>query len=41
MLQSPTIDDIRAAAERIEGSIIRTPMLISRTLSEIIGPKSG
>ena len=33
----PTIDDIRAAAERIKGSVIRTPMLVSRTLSEIIG----
>jgi threonine dehydratase len=37
MLQTPTIDDIRAAAERIRGSVIRTPMLVSRTLSEIIG----
>jgi len=37
MLQPPTIDDIRAAAERIEGAVIRTPMLISRTLSAIIG----
>jgi threonine dehydratase len=36
-VQPPTIDDIRAAAERIRGSIIRTPMLMSRTLSEIIG----
>jgi threonine dehydratase len=35
--QPPTIDDIRAAAERIEGAVIRTPMLVSRTLSEIIG----
>ena len=33
----PTIDDIRAAAERIKGAVIRTPMLVSRTLSEIIG----
>src|SRR4051794_8922926 len=33
----PTIDDIRAAAERIKGSVIRTPMLVSRTLSEIVG----
>ena len=33
----PTIDDIRAAAERIDGAVIRTPMLVSRTLSEIIG----
>jgi threonine dehydratase len=37
MIQPPTIDDIRAAAQRIEGAVIRTPMLISRTLSEIIG----
>ena len=33
----PTIDDIRAAANRIDGAVIRSPMLISRTLSEIIG----
>jgi threonine dehydratase len=37
MLQPPTIDDIRAAAERIKGAVIRTPMLVSRTLSEIVG----
>src|SRR3569833_1443332 len=37
MLQAPTIDDIRAAAKRIDGSVIRTPMLVSQTLSEIIG----
>src|SRR4051795_1514981 len=37
MLQPPTIDDIRAAAERIAGAVIRTPMLVSQTLSEIIG----
>ena len=37
MLQPPTIDDIRAAAQRIDGNVIRTPMLVSRTLSEIIG----
>jgi threonine dehydratase len=36
-VQPPTIDDIRAAAERIEGAVVRTPMLKSRTLSEIIG----
>jgi threonine dehydratase len=35
--QPPTIEDIRAAAERIKGAVIRTPMLVSRTLSEIIG----
>ena len=33
----PTIDDIRSAAKRIHGAVIRTPMLVSRTLSEIIG----
>jgi threonine dehydratase len=37
MLEPPTIDDIRAAAERIKSAVIRTPMLVSRTLSEIIG----
>ncbi len=37
MTQPPTIDDIRAAARRIEGAIIHTPMMMSRTLSEIIG----
>jgi threonine dehydratase len=36
-VQPPTIDDIRSAARRIDGAIIRTPMLVSRTLSEIIG----
>jgi len=37
MLAPPTIDDIRAAAKRIEGAVVRTPMLVSRTLSEAIG----
>ena len=37
MLQPPTIDDIRAAADRIQGAVIRTPMLVSRTLSEVVG----
>src|SRR5947209_7948187 len=37
MLEPPTIDDIRAAAARIEGAVIRTPMLVSRTLSNVIG----
>jgi threonine dehydratase len=37
MMQPPTIDDIRAAAKRIDGAVIRTPMLQSRTLSELIG----
>jgi threonine dehydratase len=36
-MQPPTVDDIRAAAKRIEGAVIRTPMLVSRTLSEVIG----
>ena len=36
-MQPPTIDDIRAAAQRIHGAVIRTPMLVSRTLSEILG----
>src|SRR6201989_1562846 len=39
MMQPPTIDDIRAAAQRIDGAVVRTPMLVSRTLSEIIGAK--
>ncbi|MGH6658216.1 MAG: threonine ammonia-lyase [Sphingomicrobium sp.] len=37
MTDAPTIDDIRAAAARIEGAVVRTPMLVSRTLSEIVG----
>jgi threonine dehydratase len=37
MMHPPTIDDIRAAAKRIEGAVIRTPMLKSATLSEVIG----
>lgn len=32
-----TIDDVRAAAARIEGSIVRTPLMHSITLSEITG----
>jgi len=32
----PTLDDIRAAAERVKGSVIRTPMMKSDTLSEIV-----
>ena len=32
----PTLDDIKAAAERIKGSVIRTPMMKSTTLSEIV-----
>src|SRR5881397_4310009 len=37
MLAPPTIDDIRSATKRIEGAVIRTPMLVSRTLSDFIG----
>lgn len=37
MLKPPTIDDIRAAARRIEGAVVRTPMLQSRILSDMIG----
>jgi threonine dehydratase len=37
MLEPPTIEDIRAAEQRIDGAVIRTPMLVSRTLSDIIG----
>ena len=33
---APTIDDIRAAAERINGAVIRTPMMKSETLSAIV-----
>src|SRR6476659_6432097 len=36
-MQPPTIEDIRAAAHRIDGAVIKTPMLVSRTLSEFIG----
>jgi threonine dehydratase len=32
----PNLDDIKAAAERIKGSVIRTPMMKSYTLSEIV-----
>jgi threonine dehydratase len=32
----PTLDDIQTAAERIKGSVIRTPMMLSRTLSDIV-----
>ena len=35
--QRLTIDDVRAAAARIEGSVVRTPMLRSQTLSQIAG----
>ncbi|MCJ8190594.1 threonine ammonia-lyase [Sphingomicrobium aestuariivivum] len=32
-----TVEDVRAAAARIEGHVVKTPMAKSRTLSEIIG----
>jgi len=32
-----TIDDVRAAAERIKGAVVRTPTLLSQTLSAITG----
>lgn len=32
-----TIDDVRAAARRIEGAVVKTPMLHSITLSQIAG----
>src|SRR5688500_14413093 len=32
----PTFADIQAAAQRIRGAVVETPMLLSRTLSEIV-----
>ncbi len=32
-----TLEDVRAAAARIEGAVVRTPMMRSQTLSEIAG----
>ena len=32
-----TLADIEAAARRIEGAVVRTPTLLSRTLSELVG----
>ena len=32
-----SLDDIRAAAERIKGQVVRTPTMLSRTLSELTG----
>src|SRR5215217_9434738 len=32
----PTIDDIRAAAARIDGAVIKTPMLRSRVISGLV-----
>jgi threonine dehydratase len=36
-IRSLTIDDVRAAAKRIEGAVVRTPTMYSKTLSEIAG----
>lgn len=35
--QDLTIDDVRAAAERIRGAVVRTPTMYSQTLSNIAG----
>ena len=32
-----SLDDIRAAGARIEGAVVRTPTMLSRTLSEVTG----
>jgi threonine dehydratase len=32
-----SLDDIRAAARRIEGQVVRTPTLLSKTLSQVTG----
>ncbi len=32
-----TLDDVRAAQERIGNAVVRTPTLISQTLSELTG----
>ena len=32
-----SLDDIRAAAARIEGAVVRTPTMLSQTLSEVTG----
>src|SRR3546814_16432073 len=36
-LPAITLDDVRAAAGRINGSVVRTPTLHSQTLSEMVG----
>ena len=41
MQTPPTIDDIRAAADRIAGAVIRTPTLHSRMLTELPAPRCG
>ena len=37
MAQAPTIDDIMAAAARIDGAVMNTPFLASQTLSALAG----
>ncbi|MDQ3144918.1 MAG: threonine ammonia-lyase [Pseudomonadota bacterium] len=37
MTNYPTLGDIRAAAERIAGAVIHTPILMSRILSDMVG----
>lgn len=37
MTNDLTLDDVRAAAQRLRGEVIDTPCLVSRTLSELIG----
>jgi len=37
--QSVTLDDVRAAAQRLRGIVHRTPVLTSRTLDEITGAR--
>jgi threonine dehydratase len=32
-----TIDDIRAAAERLDGQVIRTPLVPAARMSEVLG----
>ena len=32
-----TLADVEAAAKRIEGAVVRTPTLLSKTLSEVTG----
>jgi threonine dehydratase len=34
---TPSLDDIRAAARRLEGAIVKTPLVHSRTLSRLTG----
>src|ERR1700730_17405924 len=36
---NPSIDDVRAAARRLEGVVLRTPVITSRTLDERAGAR--